>query len=100
MTKEMYEDLLERNKLQISELNTLTEEQDKHIVELEKEKCELLGIIQGKDKVIQELKKDKEELCLLISKADKTCVYLNEKISKYKKLIDEYGLKEYKFERI
>ena len=25
--------------------------------ELEKEKCELLGIIQGKDKVIQELKK-------------------------------------------
>ena len=37
MTKEMYEDLLERNKLQISELNTLTEEQDKHIVELEKQ---------------------------------------------------------------
>ena len=26
------------------------------IAELEKEKCELLGIIQGKDKVIQELK--------------------------------------------
>lgn len=26
MTKEMYEGLLERNKLQISELNTLTEE--------------------------------------------------------------------------
>jgi predicted RNase H-like nuclease (RuvC/YqgF family) len=35
MTKEMYEDLLERNRLQISELNTLTEEQDRHIVELE-----------------------------------------------------------------
>ena len=31
MTKEMYEDLLERNKLQISELSTLVEEQDKHI---------------------------------------------------------------------
>ena len=29
--------------------------------ELEKEKCELLGIIQGKDKVIQELKKETEE---------------------------------------
>ncbi len=41
MTKEMYEDLLERNKLQISELNTLTEEQDRHIVELEKENAEL-----------------------------------------------------------
>ena len=41
MTKEMYEDLLERNKLQISELNTLTEEQDHHIAELEKENAEL-----------------------------------------------------------
>lgn len=30
----------------------------KNLVELEKEKCELLGIIQGKDKVIQELKKE------------------------------------------
>ena len=28
------------------------------VAELEKEKCELLGIIQGKDKVIQELKKE------------------------------------------
>lgn len=28
----------------------------KDVAELEKEKCELLGIIQGKDKVIQELK--------------------------------------------
>ena len=44
MTKEMYEDLLERNKLQISELNTLTEEQDHHIVELEKEISELKKI--------------------------------------------------------
>ena len=41
MTKEMYEDLLERNRLQISELNTLTEEQDKHITDLEKENAEL-----------------------------------------------------------
>lgn len=37
ITTEMYEDLLERDRLQISELNTLTEEQDKHIIELEKE---------------------------------------------------------------
>ena len=41
MTKEMYEDLLERNRLQILELNTLTEEQDKHIIELEKENAVL-----------------------------------------------------------
>ena len=41
MTKEMYEDLLERDRLQISELNTLTEEQDNHIVELLKENAEL-----------------------------------------------------------
>ena len=34
----------------------------KAIAELEKEKCELLGIIQGKDKVIQELEKEKAEL--------------------------------------
>jgi chromosome segregation ATPase len=34
----------------------------KAIAELEKEKCELLGIIQGKDKVIQELEKENEEL--------------------------------------
>lgn len=34
----------------------------KAIAELEKEKCELLGIIQGKDKVIQELKKENAEL--------------------------------------
>lgn len=41
MTREMYEDLLERCRLQISELNTLTEEQDKHIIELEKENAKL-----------------------------------------------------------
>ena len=34
----------------------------KAITELEKEKCELLGIIQGKDKVIQELEKENAEL--------------------------------------
>ena len=33
----------------------------KAIAELEKEKCELLGIIQGKDKVIQELEKENAE---------------------------------------
>lgn len=44
MTNEMYEDLLERNRLQISELNTLTEEQDKHIEKLEKENAELKNL--------------------------------------------------------
>ena len=33
-----------------------------HIAELEKEKCELLGIIRDKDKVIQELEKENAEL--------------------------------------
>lgn len=41
MTKEMYEDLLERNKLQISELSTLVEEQDKHIEQFEQENAKL-----------------------------------------------------------
>lgn len=35
---------------------------EKEAEELEKEKCELLGIIQGKDKVIQELEKENAEL--------------------------------------
>ena len=34
------------------------------IAELEKEKCELLGIIQGKDKAVQELK---EKISILLS---------------------------------
>ena len=37
-------------------------DEEKKIAELEKEKCELLGIIQGKDKVIQELEKENAEL--------------------------------------
>lgn len=41
MTEEMYEDLLERARLQISELNTLTEEQDKHICKLIEENAGL-----------------------------------------------------------
>ena len=41
MTKEMYEDLLERNRLQISELNMLTKEQDKRIAELMKKNANL-----------------------------------------------------------
>ena len=46
--------------------------------ELEKEKCELLGIIQGKDKVIQELK---ELNNMLVSK--------NQQLIKAKELIKE-----------
>lgn len=37
-------------------------EKDKRLAELEKEKCELLGLIQGKDKVIQDLQKKNAEL--------------------------------------
>ena len=47
--------------------------------ELEKEKCELLGIIQGKDKVIQELKKELNSM--LVSK--------NQQFAKAKELIEE-----------
>ena len=47
--------------------------------ELEKEKCELLGIIQGKDKVIQELKKELNNM--LVSK--------NQQLIKAKELIKE-----------
>ena len=47
------------------------------IAELEKEKCELLGIIQGKDKVIQELKKELNNM--LVSK--------NQQLTKAKEII-------------
>ena len=74
MTKEMYEDLLERNKLQISELNTLTEEQDRHIVELEKENAEL---------------KDKLEILIAVGN---TCTKgLNEQLTKAKEIIKKFS---------
>ena len=47
------------------------------IKELEEEKCELLGIIQGKDKVIQELKKELNSM--LVSK--------NQQFAKAKEII-------------
>ena len=47
--------------------------------ELEKEKCELLGIIQDKDKVIQELKKELNNM--LVSK--------NPQLTKAKEIIKE-----------
>ena len=40
------------------------------IKELEEEKCELLGIIQGKDKVIQELEKELNKANELCEKAE------------------------------
>ena len=49
------------------------------IEELEKEKCELLGIIQGKDKVIQELEKELNNM--LVSK--------NQQLTKAKEIIKE-----------
>lgn len=49
------------------------------IEELEKEKCELLGIIQGKDKVIQELKKELNSM--MVSK--------NQQLIKAKEIIKE-----------
>ena len=70
------------------------------IKELEEEKCELLGIIQGKDKVIQELKKGNAELtcqmkrntfCYSCKNATERC-YRNEigcPCEKYKSYKDE-----------
>lgn len=49
------------------------------LARLEKEKCELLGIIQGKDKAIQELKKELNNM--LVSK--------NQQLTKAKELIEE-----------
>ena len=43
--------------------------------ELEEEKCELLGIIQGKDKVIQELEKENAELREKLEDAEKVRDY-------------------------
>jgi len=42
----------------------IAEPREKRIAELEQEKCELLGIIQGKDKVIKELE---EQISVLLS---------------------------------
>ena len=53
---------------------------EKEAEELEKEKCELLGIIQGKDKVIQELKKELNNM--LVSK--------NQQLAKAKKLLTKW----------
>ena len=47
----------------------------KAIAELEKEKCELLGIIRGKDKVIQELEKENAELKEKLDKIRNYLVY-------------------------
>lgn len=52
---------------------------EKEAEELEKEKCELLGIIQGKDKVIQELKKELNSM--MVSK--------NQQLTKAKEIIKE-----------
>lgn len=53
---------------------------EKEAEELEKEKCELLGIIQGKDKVIQELKKELNSM--MVSK--------NQQLNKAKEIIKDY----------
>ena len=47
----------------------------KAIAELEKEKCELLGIIQGKDKVIKKKKKENAELKEKLDKIRNYLVY-------------------------
>ena len=59
---------------------------EKEAEELEKEKCELLGIIQDKDKVIQELEKENAELRNI---AEFGYNKANERLIKAKELIEE-----------
>ena len=61
----------------------------KAIAELEREKCELLGIIQGKDKVIQELEKENTGLSQRILKQQKTIGSLTDIIDELKAQIEK-----------
>ena len=64
-----------------------------YIKELEEEKCELLGIIQGKDKVIQELEKENAELKEKYVKECEDTMYVvtdySKQLTKAKELIKE-----------
>lgn len=66
MTKEELEkenaNLKALRKYELNVAKLEIEKLEQRNAELEEEKCELLGIIQGKDKVIQELKKENAEL--------------------------------------
>ena len=57
------------------------------VAELEKEKCELLGIIQGKDKAIEELKDDNMVMAKNYSKMEQK---FDSNISKAKELLKQY----------
>lgn len=57
MEEEYYKDMEEQEE-RLRQEQIQNYDFEKEAEELEKEKCELLGIIQGKDKVIQELKKE------------------------------------------
>lgn len=66
------------------------------IADLEKEKCELLGIIQGKDKAIKDLKKenaelkrDKEDLIFIRNQNAKCMCEDKENLAKAKEIIKE-----------
>ena len=63
------------------------------IKELEEEKCELLGIIQGKDEVIQELEKENAELKEKYVKECEDTMYVvtdySKQLTKAKELIKE-----------
>lgn len=68
---------------------------EKHIADLEKEKCELLGIIQGKDKAIQDLQKENAELrrcvlCSKLAKLERENNGLSDNLTKVKKLLNEF----------
>lgn len=82
MTKEMYEDLLERNKLQISELNTLVEEQDKHIEKLEKENAELKNL-----KDVATLIKANNDTVITLMQLNNKLVSKSQQLTKAKELL-------------
>ena len=80
-------------KEEIKRLTDFIEPREKRIEELEKEKCELLGIIQGKDEVIQDLKKKNAELKEKYVKECEDTMYVvtdySKQLTKAKELIKE-----------
>lgn len=81
----MYEDLLERNRLQISELNTLTEEQDKHIAELKKENAELKGI-----KDVATLIRANNDTVITLMQLNNKLVSKSQQLTKAKELLKQF----------
>ena len=69
------------------ELNVLSKIKERPVEEQRDFLLEQNMLLTGK---IATLRKDKEELCHSISEGGKACVYLNEQLTKAKKIIQEF----------